>query len=205
MRAVPTLLDAAKNLSQSHCIVFILNSLYQKLFDRKIAVYDELLSLTITFEKLTHPKFPNWNEMTTESKIGHWFLMSGLYTELSTTYLAIDKSISKNITVISPDLSEKFLIWLVHYRTEFDLYNKENLDKTLNIMGEAFLSQATNNNGQIKNLLAESEKNSYKEKTGLQNIQGNLLLKNIDQLNEVLEQIKIDSLQLNKKINHTYL
>ena len=90
---MPTLLDAAKNLSQSHCIVFILNSLYQKLFDRKIAVYDELLSLTITFEKLTHPKFPNWNEMTTESKIGHWFLMSGLYTELSTTYLAIDKSI----------------------------------------------------------------------------------------------------------------
>jgi hypothetical protein len=83
--------------------------------------------------------------------------------------------------------------------------NKENLDKTLNIMGEAFLSQATNNNGQIKNLLAESEKNSYKEKTRLQNIQGNLLLKNIDQLNEVLEQIKSDSLKLNKKINHTYL
>ena len=197
--------DHEKLLTKNEHFHQISQQTYQKLFDRKIAVYDELLSLTITFEKLTHPKFPNWNEMTTESKIGHWFLMSGLYTELSTTYLAIDKSISKNITVISPDLFEKFLIWLVHYRTEFDLYNKENLDKTLNIMGEAFLSQATNNNGQIKNLLAESEKNSYKEKTRLQNIQGNLLLKNIDQLNELLEQIKSDSLKLNKKINHTYL
>ena len=197
--------DHEKLLTKDEHFHQISQQTYQKLFDRKIAVYDELLSLTITFEKLTHPKFSEWDEMETESKIGYWFLMSGLHTELSTTYSAIDNIISKNITVLSPQLSENFLIWLVYFRSEFDSHNKENLDKSLKNMGEAFLSQTTNNNGQIKSLLEESEKSSYKEKTRLQNIKGSLLLKNLDQFDEVLKQIKSDCLILNKKINHIYL
>lgn len=197
--------DHEKRLTEGEHFHQISQQTYQKLFDRKIAVYDELLSLTITFEKLTHPNFANWGERTMESKIGHCLLMSGIHAELSKTYSAIDKNISKNITVLSPDLSEKFLIWLVHFRTEFDLYNKDNLDKTLDTMGEAFLSQVTNNNEEIKNLLEETDKNSYREKLRLQNIRGSLLLKNLDQFNEILKQIKTDSLTLNKKINHIYL
>ena len=197
--------DHEKLLTEGERFHQISQQTYQKLFDRKIAVYDELLSLTITFEKLTYPKFSEWDEMETENKIGYLFLMSRLHTELSTTYSAIDSIISKNITVLSPQLSEKFLIWLVYFRSEFDSHNKENLDKSLKSMGEAFLSQTTNNNGQIKSLLEESEKNSYKEKINVQNIEGSLLLKNLEKFNEILEQIKKDSLMINQKINHIYL
>lgn len=197
--------DHEKRLTEGEHFHQISQQTYQKLFDRKIAVYDVLLSLTITFEKLTHPNFIKWDERTTESKIGHCILMSGLHAELSKVYSAIDENISKNITVLSSDLSEKFLIWLVHFRTEFDLYNKDNLDKILDTMGEAFLSQVTNNNEEIRSFLKKTDKNSYRDKLRLQNVKGSLLLKNLDQFNEILKQIKTDSLTLNKKINHIYL
>lgn len=194
--------DHEKILNKDEHFHQISQQTYQALFERKIKVYDKLLNLTIVFEKLTYPKFSQWDEMEAENRIGYLFLMSRLHTELSTTYSAIDNIISKNITVLSPQLSEKFLTWLVYFRSEFDSHNKENLDKSLKSMGEAFLSQTNSNNGQIKNLLEESEKNSYKEKINMQNIKGSLLLKNLEKFNEILEQIKKDSLMINQKINH---
>ena len=196
--------DHEKMLAKEEHFHQISQQTYQKIFDRKISVYDELLSLTMSFEKITHPNFSSVDQATTESRVGYGLLLTGVFTELSKFYSAIDKLISKNITVISSELYEEHLTWLIHFRAEFDSYNKERLDNHLNEIGKAVVSQLSSDSEQIKEMLDKIQEDSNKE-TELHIIKGNLLSVNLQYFSKVLEQIKKDSVKLNKRINDIYL
>lgn len=166
---------------------------YQKLFDRKISVYDELMISAIELYRLEDSIYSSNNQII---RTGLDALPFALHScSYGYSYESISNKLRANLTVLSPQLMEAFIKWDKFFSLA---YSQDMEGKIENNINEIKRSIADDKLKEFKDKLHEKHSSSSLEKVLTKGI---IVQHHFEELKIVLDQIKKDIQILNEQIN----
>lgn len=166
---------------------------YQKLFDRKISVYDELMNLSMELYRVEDSVYRLNNQ---REKTGLDALPFALHSySYGYSYENFSDKLRKNLTVLSPQLMESFIKWDKFFSLTYSQDMKGDIENRMNEVKESIENKTLE---ELKNKLIEKHPNSSLEKALTKGI---IIQSHFEDLKIVLDQIRKDVQLLNKQIN----
>lgn len=166
---------------------------YQKLFDRKISVYDQLMNLALELYRVEDSVYKLNDRI---EKNGLYALPYALHScSCGYSYEKISNKLRENLTVLSPQLMESFIKWDKFFSLTYSQDIESQIENNITEIKESI------ENSKLKELekkLLENHSNSSIEKVL---IKGIIVQSSFEELKVVLDQIKKDIQVLNQQIN----
>lgn len=190
-----------KRLTEGEHFHQISQESYQRLFDRKIKVYDSLSILSLKFNSYTFTSKKAINTADIEYHVKEQ-LLKVHYKCIYEKYIIIVETIEKSSSVVSKELLDNYMQWKKHFRTNTDplhlslqeLYaSKVNLaylytdELESSTQSDQFLEQLNDTSALLNNLHIFAV--------------GEIVENNLAHFQKVLDCIIEDSSKINSKIN----
>lgn len=193
--------DHEKLLTKNEHFHQISQESYQKIFDRKIEVYDNLSVFSLKFNSYTLTSKEAINTSNIEDHVKDE-LLKVHYKCIYEKYIIMVENIEKNSSVISKELLNDYINWKSHLKN-----NTENLYLSLQELYASKVNLAYLETDELENTLQSAQFSEQLNNTAalLNNLHitaiGETVENSLTQFQIVLDRIIEDSSKINSKIN----